>query len=116
METRLITQIKLYFLKMNHMTSPKLEMNRVVAISADKDELIQWYKEQLSTSGTWNDDGYFKNFLKNSPLEWYNPLHNTDFSPCYLGHGIYEEWTEYNRDTIFNYCSTYRITLVGTLF
>ncbi len=83
METRQITQVKIYVLSLNSMFT-KSEQTHVVAISVDKDELMKWY-ESLKVE-QYNEDRYTKIFSKDSVLSWYNPIEFTDYG------GVTGEW------------------------
>ena len=101
METRQITQVKIYKLVLNPMRD-KTEKSTLAAIAYDKSRLLQWYEEQRATeafveagTGSFECHGYTHNwrktFKKDSPLEWFNPMDSEQ--PNYFGHGIQEEWT-----------------------
>lgn len=105
METRQVTEIKVYKLVLNPMRS-NMEAGEIVALSYDKQTLIDWYESQLAPE-PYNDEGsgsfavhgdthqWHKSFKKDGPLEWYNPtdLHNQD---DYYGHGVSHEWVDIN--------------------
>jgi hypothetical protein len=108
METRQITQHKIYVLCLNPMTG-HTEDSHALAASYDKDKLIAFYKsekmpEVYSEVGepTFECHGasheWSKSFAKGSVLEWYNPLFNDDFTPDSYGQGIKEYWV--NEDNI----------------
>lgn len=84
METRTITQIKIYKLLLNHMAQEPVSVN-LIAIAYNKEQLMNWYnslKVEPYTHGNWN-----KNFKIGSKLEMYNPMEFSD--NC----GIQNEWT-----------------------
>lgn len=102
METRQITQVKIYKLVLNPMRG-NTEDAQMVAIAYDRQRLIDWYEQQKETeayaevgSPSFECHGdshrWHKTFKKNSPLEWFNPCYG-DFTPDHYGHGIQEEWT-----------------------
>ena len=105
MQTRQITQVYIYQLFMNLMRD-RMEACQILAISTDKQRLINWYNEQKTAEG-WDDDfsepgkTYRKKFKKGSRLEWFNPLDNDDdfIGINRHGHGIQENWI--NED-VFN--------------
>ena len=123
METRQVTQIKIYKLILNPMRG-NTEGAEMVAIAYDKNKLIDWYKGEMQEGG-WKDYGesYFppkgemggyenpnhcwhKTFKKGSVLEWYNPINLFDAEKMEgigYGHGISEEWTI--QEAIDNYFS-----------
>lgn len=85
------------------------ENSTLLAISYEKDKLIDWYNSQLATevyeevgSPSFEVHGdshrWHKAFKTGSPLEWYNPCYN--FEPNHFGQGISEEWT--NEEAIRN--------------
>lgn len=101
METRQITQVKIYKLVLNPMRG-NTENASMVAIAYDKSRLLNWYEEQRATeafvevgSGSFECHGdthnWHKTFKKDSPLEWFNPMDSEQ--PNHYGHGIQEEWT-----------------------
>ncbi len=113
METRTITQVKIYKLYLNPMRGNTEDAN-LVAIAYYKDQLIRWYEDQIAPE-TWKDYGeirfpakgdfggtkspnhcFHKAFLKGSKLEWYNPVNLFDTSDMLssYGHGIQEQWIE----------------------
>ncbi len=101
METRQITQIKIYRLLLNPMRG-KTEGIELVAVAYDKQNLIEWYNSQKAEkliedvgtpsfkchgdSHTWH-----KTFKIGSPLEWFNPI-DVNQEPNYHGHGIDFQW------------------------
>ena len=113
METRQITEVKLYKLILNPMRG-NTENADMVAIAYDKNKLIDWYKSQFAPE-VWKDYGensfpakggmggyensnhcWRKAFQKGSKLEWHNPINSFDANSMEgigYGHGIQEEWT-----------------------
>lgn len=71
MEKRTVTQIKIYKLLLNNMTSPKIEILDLAAWAFSKEELEQLLEKERVPH--YHEDGYSKNFCKGSILEWYNP-------------------------------------------
>lgn len=93
METRIIEQTKVYKLICNPM-SGCAEETVICAISTNYDTLVRWYNEQFADKA-YREDHFFKQFKKGSPLEWYNPIHNTGLGDVStFGHGITEEWVD----------------------
>lgn len=101
METRQITQVKIYKLVLNPMRG-NIENASMVAIAYDKSRLVNWYEEQMATeafsevgSGSFECHGdshqWNKTFKKGSYLEWYNPTGLGELN--HYGHGIQEGWT-----------------------
>lgn len=93
METRNITQVRIYKLVLNSMFA-NYEQGNIVAISPSYEKLVDWYKSQCAKE-LWRDGRWEKSFIQGSPLEWYNPclsleLNDTD----HYGHGIGDEWIE----------------------
>lgn len=80
MLTRTVTEAAIYVLRLNPMRC-RAETLDVVAVSTDRDKLVNWYREQAAPE-PWIDssmrltDGrdYCKFFRQGSPLEWYNPI------------------------------------------
>lgn len=92
METRTITQVKLYKLILNPMADCA-ESGNIAAISDSYDKLVNWYRSQLNSMGPWRDGRWYKVFAAGSPLEWYNPADNLELNnPGLFGHGILDEW------------------------
>ena len=93
METRQVTQVKLFKLILNRMTE-RTESGEIVAVAYDKDKLIEWYNSMKSTERIIeldDDRRWSKAFKIGSPLEWFNPCYD-DFIPQIFYHGIHEEW------------------------
>ena len=100
METRQITQVKVYKLVLNPMRG-NTENASMMAIALDKQKLLQWYESQKAPapfveagSGSFECHGgshnWHKTFNSGSPLEWCNPMDSIE--PNHYGHGIQEEW------------------------
>jgi len=102
-ETRSITQVKVWKLILNPMRA-NTEASNLVAWSEDKDKLINWYKSQLvepyidADSPSFECQGNYHNwqkvFAKGSELEWYNPMDNEDYFPNCYGQGLVSEWVD----------------------
>jgi hypothetical protein len=88
-----------YALLLNDMRSPNIENISVIRVSDDKQELIDWYKEQEAEQ-PWRDGKWGKHFKKGSELEWCNPC-NLDLINDYFG-GI---WVV-NNDVCVGYALT----------
>ena len=84
METRTITQVKIYKLLLNPMPA-NFEKVNMVAIAYDKQQLMDWY-ESLKVE-PYKDGNWHKVFKQGSKLEWSNPIEYSDY--C----GVQEEWT-----------------------
>jgi len=103
-ETRMIEEVKVYALLMQGMTNNS-ENIQLMALSFEKQKLIDWHNEQLVEP--YEDDGpdnfnegtksYHKVFRKGGPLEWMNPVENFDQLGMF-GHGIIFDWV--NEDHI----------------
>lgn len=91
METRTITQVRLYKLILNPMQAPQIEIGEIVAVSTEYEKLVEWYKSQLAPE-PWRDGRWYKVFAEGTPLEWYNPENIELNAPCSFGHGIKDEW------------------------
>ena len=99
METREIKQIKIWKLLMHATNRDDWEL---VAISSDKQKLVDWYKQQQCNSYTEFVEGlgdYAKYFKKESALEWFEPVHSREEEVMDYEYGISSEWineTEFN--------------------
>lgn len=93
METRKIEQVKVYKLLLNRMTAPKIEYSEIVAVSTEKQKLIDWC-ESLKEPQVYHDGQRCKTFKKDSPLEWFNPCFSYDDDSRNFEHGIYWEWVQ----------------------
>lgn len=101
METRTITEVKLYVLRLNPVRG-RFEDADIVAISGECDNLKRWYEEQFADS-VYSEilpdsfDGQSRNFRlafkEDSLLKYYNPAPSLE-PGCvdYCGHGVNEEW------------------------
>lgn len=90
METRMITQVKVYVLWMNPI-SGRAEDTVPVAVSTESIRLFSWYNEQ--TCPMYNENGMNKFFRKGTVLELYNPITTSDINPGGpFHHGVYTEW------------------------
>lgn len=108
METRQITEVKIWGLILNPMKG-NTEDSVIVAMAYEKQKLIDWhnslfapepYKDTAPNSfpKKGDFDGYSDNaqvfhkvFIKGSELEWCNPCENFD-SPDHHGHGLISQW------------------------
>lgn len=98
METRTLTEYKIYVLALNRMTS-NTEHWEAVAISYERQKLIDWVNslvepkvEEGPPSFPIHGDTHVwhKTYKIGSPLEWFNP---TDFNSVnHYGQGIREQW------------------------
>ena len=110
METRQITEVKVWKLILNPMKG-NTENSTVVAVSYEKQKLIDWYNSLLAPepytdkgevsfpdkgdfAGYENDSHSFhKVFIKGSELEWYNPCDSFEV-PDRNGQGLSFVWRE----------------------
>lgn len=76
-----------YGLVLNDMRSSNIENIECVKVSNNRQELVDWYKEQLADT-PYRDENWDKVFKKGSQLEWYNPTNNIEVDNDYWG-GIY---------------------------
>ena len=92
METRTITQVKIYFLAMNGVYD-SAEGGSIAAVSTGRDKLIEYYRSQLLPDNERFRDTYgrYRSFKK-GPLHDYNPLYTFDTKSDAFGHGLREEW------------------------
>ncbi len=108
METRQVTETKIYLLVLNDMRS-NTEQKSPYAWSFDKQKLIDWYERQKILGDSLKDEGapsfechgsshtWHKTFNIGGSLEWCNPYNefrpdDNSFEPNSYGHGIHEEW------------------------
>lgn len=90
METRTITQVKLYVLILN--TFGAAESGEVVAVSDDYHKLVSWYRDQFADE-PYREGGWYKTFKKDSPIEFNNPCDSVELNHTnYWNHGIHDEW------------------------
>ena len=108
METRQITEVKIWRLILNPMRS-NTEDRQLLAISDDREKLLNWYKNEFASEPYYSvgensfpakgdfpaqyseHHKYYKVFKLGSILEWMNPLMNEDEMGTF-GHGIDHEW------------------------
>jgi hypothetical protein len=65
--------------------------SREAALVFYNGEKVEPYKEEGHDSFGNGTKMYSKSFRKGGPLEWYNPLHETELiTPGCFGHGIHE--------------------------
>lgn len=91
-----------YALMLNDMRSSNIENLHCVKVSSNRDELVEFHKNELATEG-WRDENWWKEFKKGSVLEWCNPAR--DLLPeadNYFG-GIYEIDDRYSDEEIMNW-------------
>lgn len=97
METRLITQVKLYMLRLNSIFA-NAEQANIVLISPEFSHLQDYYfKNRCEPYNEINEAfgmGYIRYFAESSHLFDYNPADYEVYNCCtYDGaHGIIEEW------------------------
>lgn len=107
METRSITEIKLYKLFLKSIRNPEVKF-QIVAVSYEREKLIEWYNDQKELeeyTETVGDIVWTKTFKKGSRLEWYAPC-SKDFNPDKSGIGIQYEWgTEEMIKTFIERCN-----------
>lgn len=97
METRLITQVKLYFLRLNSIFG-NAEQANIVLVSPELYKLQNYYFKNRCESYSKVDEtlgiNYIRHFAESSLLVDYNPADYEVHNCCtYDGaHGIIEEW------------------------
>lgn len=90
METRQITQVRLYVLILN--TFGAAESGNIVAVSDDYQRLVTWYQSQFADE-PYREDGWYKTFKKGSPIEYNNPCGSVELNHTNpWNHGIHDEW------------------------
>lgn len=110
METRTITQVRIYKLILNHM-GDRCESATIVAISGDYNRLVSWYEEQKLLKPYRDEEGWYRTFADGSPLHWFNPADTLELNcPDRWGHGISDEWVY--ADVWNNICATGRLRIV----
>lgn len=110
METREITQVRIYKLWMHDMRASDIQL-QIVAIAYDKQKLIQWYRAELASEryeerlranetdqglaveGKDKDTYITKHFKKGSPIEWFDAVDNIEEFDLKRGMGINDSWT-----------------------
>lgn len=93
METRVVTQVKIFKLMLNHIEMTQPEQTELVAMSYDMQRMTNWIKEQRSET-PYVDGGFTKVNRKNTPLEMYN-------DPTCNRHGVFEVWIEQEQLQVF---------------
>ena len=102
METRTITEAKVYYLVMNGIFQ-RAEEYSIIKASFEKQTLIDFYRAERCEPYKREYNGIFYTlfFKEGGPLQFYNPVHMIDYGQCdqldIYGQGIHEEWIEINR-------------------
>ena len=89
METRINTQVKIYFIVMNGVYD-NAEVGHIAVISTSREKLIEFYKSQVIDEPFRDEYGRYRSF-KSGPLYDFNPLDSFD-EPDAFGHGVKDEW------------------------
>lgn len=95
METRDVTEVRLFALIMNNVHD-RAEGCELVAVSDDYQKLVNWYNSQKAEKpyrSEYDNNMYYKVFKEGSELEYFNPLFSlglNEMSP--FGQGIKDEW------------------------
>jgi len=90
METRLVEQVKVYFLIMNPVTD-RAESGKIAMMSTSRQDLITAYENELVA--IYDDGNFRKVFKQGGPLEWYNPVWTFEGVDTF-GHGLSEDWVD----------------------
>jgi hypothetical protein len=91
METRSITQVRIYVLALN--TFGIAEEGRIAAISGYYQDLVNLYNSQLLPEPYRDEDGFYHTFNINGPLSRLNPCSNLNLNEVdTFGFGIHDEW------------------------
>jgi hypothetical protein len=90
METRLVQQVKVYYLIMNQVTD-RAESGKIAMMSTSKDSLISAYENERVA--VYNDGNFSKVFKQGGPLEWFNPVWTFEGRDTF-GHGLSEDWID----------------------
>lgn len=93
METREITQYRIYLLRMNHVAD-RAESIRTVAASFSYDALVRFYNSQYTPELLNNPYGYNVHFIP-GPLHFYNTIYSTELNQVgVFGDGIISGWID----------------------
>ncbi len=90
METRLVEQVKVYYLVMNPVTD-RAESGRIAMMSTSRQNLISAYENEQVV--IYDDSNFRKVFKQGGPLEWYNPVWTFEGVDPF-GHGLSEDWVD----------------------
>ncbi len=90
METRVVQQVKVYYLIMNPVTD-RAESGRITMMSTIRQNLITSYENELVA--VYDDGNFRKVFKQGGPLEWYNPVWTFEGVDPF-GHGLSEDWVD----------------------
>ena len=90
METRIVEQVKVYYLIMNPMTD-RAESGRIAMMSTERDKLLSHYEGELVTP--YDDDRFRKVFRQGGPLFCFYPIGTTEGVDTF-GHGLSEDWVD----------------------
>lgn len=101
METRIITEVKVYVLCLNNMQN-NAESSTPIVGSFERDKVVSYYNNEKVP--TYQDDGinqfsqgatkWHRVFRKDGPLMWFNAVYGDISGPPdeHFGHGIQEHW------------------------
>lgn len=93
METREITQYRIYALRMNH-AADRAESIRTVAASFSYDALVRFYQSQYTPELLKNPYGCNVHFIP-GPLHFYNTIYSTELNQVgVFGDGIVSGWID----------------------
>lgn len=99
METRTITQVRIYILVLN--TFGRAEDSKIAAISGNYQALVDLYNSQLLPKGYRDENSFYHTFNTSGPLSRLNPCPNLNLNEVDMfGHGIHDEWI--NEDVWYN--------------
>lgn len=91
METRTITEVRVYILALNEMHN-RAEYGRIVAVSTEYDDLVRYYMDNISSTEFIDDEGYRHTF-KEGDLYNFNPAKSLELNNLDIfGFGIHDEW------------------------
>lgn len=91
METRTITQVKVFKLRLNDMRFAHVEDTKIALAAFSKKEIQEFYKDEKDP---WSDGKWGKSFKKDSVLEWFN---SDDINGEISDRVISIEWIDQNR-------------------
>ena len=96
METREITQVKIYYLVMNGVFD-SAEEGHISAVSTSKNRLTEFYNAQLlPIEERFRDDyGRFRSFRRGAFYD-FNPLYTFSADQDTFGHGLKEDWLTFD--------------------
>ncbi|MCK5020063.1 MAG: hypothetical protein KAS32_23620 [Candidatus Peribacteraceae bacterium] len=81
----------MFVLQLNDMRSPNVENMSPVARAETAEELIKFAEGEVAEK-PYRDDNWYKQYLKDGPLEWFNPPFSSDRN--IIDVGTADDWAE----------------------